>query len=323
MTGERLLELLAETVRRSVLIGSLENGIIAGLDLEGRLFAVHKNKVLNRVLPSSIYGRCSRAAFLNPGGDALWPAPEGTYFGYEYSTGSWRVPPAITGADWQIDSTSEDDSNLSSPDPDTRTLCAEIDLVNNRGIGIPCLFRRKICIENPSASGFTQKVIESIEYIGSRTIEEGEFLLAPWSLCQFDIEPESEIRFPLPKENDLWDLYASSEKQRRRERELCIVDPQTPQRFQLGLGASVPWIEYRCGSRFKVRRSVLDLSSDPRLIDIADSDPGELPSSAGTKLSCYCDPSGFMEIEGCGSSPKKLVPGTIASVCITTEYTIL
>lgn len=313
MTGEDLLALLEKTSRRSFLIGSLENGIIAGLDLEGRLFAVHDNKVLNRVLPSAIEGRCSREAFLNPGGDALWPAPEGTCFGYEYSTGSWRVPPAITGAVWLVDPVSDHEN--------TRTLCAEIDLINNRGLGIPCLFRRQISVEKPSSSGFIQNVIESIEYIGSKSRDEGDFLLAPWSLCQFDIEPGSEIRFPYPKDGDLWDLYTSSEKQRRCSGDYCLVDPHTSERFQLGLGSGVPWIEYRCGNRFTVRRSVHDLS-DPNLIDIADADPADFPASVGTKLSCYCDPSGFMEIEGCGSSPRKLTPGVFTSVRILTEYTL-
>ncbi len=312
MTGEQFIDLMTKNCRRTYLIGSLENGLIAGLDLEGRLFAVHDNQVLNRVVVSAVEGRCNMTAFLNPGGDTLWPAPEGTCFGYEYGTGSWRVPPAITGAVWEI----------AEQDAGACTMRAEIDLINNRGLGLPCLFQRAIAVE-PTSAGFVQKVVETIKYLGTQVIPEGQFILAPWSLCQFDSGPGSEIRFPWPANGDLWDLYASSEKQRRREGSFCVVDPSTPERFQLGLGASVPWIEYRFQNRFKVKRSVRDLADEPNLIDIADADPKELPSEVGTNLSCYCDPSGFMEIEGCGSSLRKLTPGSSISACISTEYTIL
>ena len=40
MTGTELLELLHKSKRRSHVIGTPENGIIVGLDIEGRLFTV-------------------------------------------------------------------------------------------------------------------------------------------------------------------------------------------------------------------------------------------------------------------------------------------
>ena len=81
MTGEELLDLMHKSHRRVHVIGTAEDGIIAGLDLEGRLFAVIGGRVLNRVVPSSILNRSNKEVYLNPGGDALWPAPEGTCFG--------------------------------------------------------------------------------------------------------------------------------------------------------------------------------------------------------------------------------------------------
>ncbi len=136
MTGQELIDLMGQAKRRVHIIGSPENGIITALDLEGRLFAVLNGRVLNRVVPSAILNRSNKTAFLNPGGDALWPAPEGSFYGYEYGTGNWRVPPAITGAVW----------NVVEQSGNRAVIRAEIDLVNNRQLGIPREFERHIKI---------------------------------------------------------------------------------------------------------------------------------------------------------------------------------
>ena len=102
MGGQELINLLHQAHRRSHVIGNVENGMIAALDIEGRMFAVLGGRVLNRVIPSSIINRSNKSSHLNPGGDALWPAPEGTCFGYQYNTGKWRVPPSVTGASWEV-----------------------------------------------------------------------------------------------------------------------------------------------------------------------------------------------------------------------------
>ena len=98
MNGTELSALFEKGGKRCHVIGSVENGVIAGLDLEGRLFTVMHGTVMNKVNPAAILGITSRSAYLNPGGDGLWPAPEGTRFGYEYPTGAWRVPPGLSGA---------------------------------------------------------------------------------------------------------------------------------------------------------------------------------------------------------------------------------
>ncbi len=107
MTANDLIKLMHQSHRRIHVTGTPENGIIVALDLEGRLFAAVNGIILNRVVPTAIINRSNKNAFLNPGGDALWPAPEGTCFGYEYGTGRWRVPPSITGAVWEVVEQSE------------------------------------------------------------------------------------------------------------------------------------------------------------------------------------------------------------------------
>ena len=311
MTSEELLGLMNRAHRRTHIIGNQDNGIIAALDLEGRLFTILNGRVLNRVVPSSIINRSNKTSYLNPGGDALWPAPEGTCFGYEYGTGIWRVPPAITGAVWEVVSYTADRA----------VIRAEIDLVNNRQVGIPCEFERHIKIEQRGNS-LIQNVTEIIRYIGKETLNNGEFLLAPWSLCQFDSGIGGKVIMPPPRDEDIWDIYDSSESQRYLDSDKYIVDTDTRKRFQLGLSSRVPWIEYNFGDQLKVRRCSDNLPPGQFYIDIADSPPAQLPSQRGVKFSVYCDSSGFMEIEACGGCPVNLEPGTELSVNIITEYEV-
>lgn len=121
MTARELMNLFARSGRRTHLAGTEENGVVVALDMEGRLFTVVNGRVVSKVDPSAILSRSSKREFQNPGGDALWPAPEGTCFGYEYSSKAWRVPPSIYGAEW----------NVVSQDTDACVVRAEIDLINN------------------------------------------------------------------------------------------------------------------------------------------------------------------------------------------------
>jgi hypothetical protein len=311
MTGNTLINLMHKSHRRVHVTGTAENGVIAALDLEGRLFAVVNGRVLNRVVPSAILNRSNRYVYHNPGGDALWPAPEGTCYGYEYGTGQWRVPPAITGAVWEVIEQSENKS----------VIRAEIDLVNNRQLGIPCEFERHIEIEL-SKKSLVQHVTEIIRYMGSRTLDKGEFSLAPWSLCQFGSGQGCSVYMPPTSAGDICDMYGSSLSQRGISGNRYVVNTKTDFRFQLGLGENVPWIEFISGSDFRVKRYAGTLPPGQKYIDIADTTAEQLPSDFGVKLSIYCDPSGFMEIEACGGCTDTLSPGTELSVKVTTEYVV-
>ncbi len=309
MTGNALIDLMQQSHRRVHIVGTKENGILAALDLEGRLFAVVNDRVINRVVPSAILNRSNKTSYLNPGGDALWPAPEGTCFGYEYCTGTWRVPPSVTGAVWEVVSYS----------PESAFIKAEIDLVNNLQQGIPCEFERHIKISHEGNS-LIQNVTEIIRYIGNKSYQKGEFLLAPWSLCQFDSGKMGQVTMPIPHAEDIWDYYSKSESQRNLDGDLLVVNTYTQNRFQLGLSSNVPWIEYNFGGQVTARRYAGDLPGGQFYIDIADVPPEQLPSERGVKYSIYCDPSGFMEIEACGGCTENLEPGTELSVNIITEY---
>jgi hypothetical protein len=252
------------------------------------------------------------AGYLNPGGDGLWPAPEGTCVGYEYSSGSWRVPPGLTGARYIVQ---EAKGNFTK-------IRAEIDLINNKGIGIPAIFERSITVIKEDNS-LAVDVIESIEYIGVKSLKQSECLLAPWSLCQFESGENCEVVFSLSSDESVWDLYESSEKKRSCKNGLCHTKTDGGRRYQVGLSKDVPWIEYHNpAKKLKVRRSAMPLPEGQDYIDIADTPPTEKPSDKGVSLSVYSDPSFFMEIEAVGGCPKVLNPGDVMSVGVKTIYSV-
>ena len=312
MTGQELVSLFDQACRRSHVTGTKENGVIVALDLEGRLFTVVNDRVISKVNPSAILARSNKYRFQNPGGDALWPAPEGTCSGYEYATGFWRVPPSVTGAVWEV---------ISQP-VDACVIRAEIDLVNNAQLGIPCEFERHIHIEKKE-NRLRQEVREMIRYTGKRTLYQTEFSLAPWSLCQFDSSETGRVLLPVPPaKEDIWDMYGPSDGQRNIQGDVCVVRTATPERFQLALSKNIAWIAYENEGNYRVKRYILPLPDNQHHIDIADAPPDELSSGKGVSLSVYCDPSGFMEMEACGGCTDKLEPGTELYVNVITEFEV-
>ena len=86
-----------------------------------------------------------------------------------------------------------------------------------------------------------QKVTEVIRYIGKKTLLREEFLLAPWSLCQFDSGSGGKVMMHEPSPDDIWDLYSSSKSKRGMLDGMYLINTETDFRFQLGLSAKIPW----------------------------------------------------------------------------------
>ena len=137
MRAQHLLDLFAAHHKRAHLIGTLDAGVIAGLDLEGRLYVIRDGLVLNRVNTAAVADISGPTSYLNPGGDGLWPAPEGTRCGYHYATGAWRVSPALTGARYLVDAVTATSA----------VLRADLDLVNAEGLGVPVRAERAVVIK--------------------------------------------------------------------------------------------------------------------------------------------------------------------------------
>ena len=311
MNASEVLASFKKAGKRVHLVGTAENGVIVALDMEGRLFTVLDGEILNRVNPAAISGHSVMHDYLNPGGDGLWPAPEGTTLGYQYATGSWRVSPGLRMARYQI---------LEAGD-NTVSIGCEIDLINSLGIGIPVFFERKIQIEYGEKS-LISKVRESITYLGNKTLTNEECMIVPWTLCQFDCRIGCEVVFPCTDKSAVWDLYEESSDVRRIWKDgFCHTQTDGSQRYQIGMDGRVPWIEFRNPGRgLTVRRHAGPLQTGHAYIDISDARPDVKPSGAGVRYSVYSDANDFMEIEAVGGCPKTLFPGAVSSLEVTTEF---
>jgi len=311
MKFQELIQLFEKGKKRWHLVGKETAGVVAGLDLEGRLFAVLNGEVLNRVNPDAFLGQSNKEEYLNPGGDGFWPAPEGTCFGYQYGTGTWRVPPGISGARYRV----------TQSEKNKATIQAEIDLINAQGLGLPTAFERCIRV-TAEENGLVITTTERIEYLGSRSLNQEEALLAPWTLAQFDSGPGCEAIFPIVDVSSIWDLYEPSDQQRSLQGQFWHTKTDGSQRYQIGLDEQVDWIEYLDpGKGLRVRRTAEKLPPELSYIDIADKPPEEKPSAKGIRYSVYSDPSLFMELEVAGGCPEKIVPGQVLELTVTTRCT--
>lgn len=312
MKARQLLKALVKAGRRAHLVGDLDAGVIAALDLEGRWFAVLEGEVLNRVNPDALSGQSTRGRYLNPGGDGLWPAPEGTTVGYQYATGAWRVPPGLSAARYLVTAAAAGQA----------TIAAEVDLVNNRGLGVPTIFKREISVTT-GPRWLEVRVVESITYIGRAVLRRADCLLAPWTLCQFDCGPECEVLFPCPRKASVWDLYEEpSDGQRTWSGPECRTRTDGSQRYQIAIDARTPWIEFRDPRRgLVVRREAGPLPAGQSSIDIRDAAPIVPPGKKGVRYSVYSDTARFMEIEAAGGCPAVIRPNTEMRLTVNTRFT--
>ncbi len=311
MEAKRILKAFAQAGKRVQVVGDLRAGVIIALDLEGRLFTVLDGEVLNRVNFDAIAGQSTRQTYLNPGGDGLWPAPEGTSRGYQYSTGAWRVTPGLRAARYLVAQATKYSAEV----------VAEVDLINAQGLGIPTLFKRQITM-TPGRRCATLRTVESITYIGHAPIRRADSLLAPWTLCQFDSGPGCEVVFPCTDKAAVWDLYDDpSDGQRQCRGRFCRTITDSSQRYQIAIGAEVPWIEFRDPRRgLVVRRTAGQLPAGQSYIDIRDAAPDVAPTQKGVRYSVYSDTAGFMEIEAVGGCPTVIQPKTDLSLEVTTRF---
>lgn len=311
MTAKELIDTFERAGKRVHLVGTLKAGVLMALDLEGRLFTMLDGKVMNRVNPHAIMGQSTRYGYLNPGGDGLWPAPEGTCMGYNYASGVWRVSPGLSGARYQVTAT----ENLGA------TIEAEIDLINSLGIGIPTIFSRTTQI-NPGKNSVTLITEESIQYIGKKTLDNKNCLIAPWSLCQFDCGHGCDVTFPCCSTEDVWDMYPEKiGPLGTLTNGIYKAVANGTLRYQIAMSDRVPWIELNLQDRqITVHRQAEDIPADQHYIDISDSDPTLSPDSRGIRYSVYSDKANFMEIEAAGGTPSLLKPGTRMSMKVLTKF---
>jgi hypothetical protein len=301
-----LVELCERTHRRYHVLGNEAFAVLAALVVEGRLFAARDGELLHLVRTGAFLGTCTRETYLNPGGDGLWPAPEGSRLGYEYATGSWRVPPGLTGARYAV----LDATNTSM------VIRAEIDLITSEGLGVPTAFERHVRL-----AGTAMVVTEVIEYLGPRELPADRCRLAPWSLAQFHGGAGCVARFPAVGTDAVRDLYDPSDHLRSRDGDCLQTATDGSARYQIGLSPDIPWVEMRDPNRgLRIRRTAEPLPLGQTHIDIADLPPDQDLTGAPVHLSVYSDTSGFLELEVAGGCPDVLRPGDRLAVTARTEF---
>ena len=308
MSIEKLFSICKENGRRPSMISSGNSAVVAALSMEGRLFYAHAGEMTSLFRKEAAENISnSKNGFFNPGGDGLWPAPEGTRFGYEYSTGSWRVPAAMSGAQYEV----------IEQTADSFTIAAEIDLVNNQLLGIPCRFIRQSKVRETADGTTVIEQYDAIEYIGSRELNRSEFLLAPWSLSQFFVDDKTVASFGTVP-GGVRDLYAPSKDLLTVKGDVTEMVHDKVNRIQLALPEASKFVQlYMPDKNLIVTRSAAPLPEDQEAVDIADAAPDADPAGA-VRFSIYNDPSGFMELEAVGGCVKeKLVPGMVLGVNIT------
>ena len=314
MSIERVFNICQDNDRRPIVIADGNSAVVAALGMEGRLFYAHNGEMASLFRPEAAENISNqRNGFFNPGGDGLWPAPEGTCFGYEYSTGSWRVPASLSNAQYEV----------IALESDYFEIAEDIDLVNNQLLGIPCRFTRKCKVHEEADNTTVIEQFDAIEYIGSRELDRSEFLLAPWSLSQFFVDDKTIARFgSIP--GTVRDLYAPSQELLTVKGEVTEMVHDKNNRIQLALPEECRFVELLCPEKnLCITRTSAPLSEGLEAVDIADAPVDTVPAGA-VRFSIYNDPSGFMELEVAGGCVKeKLTPGTVLGVNICNKIKTL
>ena len=233
MRLEAFLDLCRRCGRRPAVIQAGDSAVAATCGMEGRLFHARGGELVSLFRPEAAEKISSaKNGYFNPGGDGLWPAPEGTTSGYEYATGAWRVPSGVVGAQYEI----------AEQGADHFAITAEIDLINNRQLGLPCRFTRRARVRETSDGTTVIEQFDAIEYLGGRVLRHGEFLLAPWSLSQFAVNARSQARFGDPGA-PVRDLYMPSGKLLSRDGDTMIMKHDRDNRIQLALPEKSSFVE--------------------------------------------------------------------------------
>jgi hypothetical protein len=174
----------------------------------------------------------------------------------------------------------------------------------------------------PGRRSITLRTVESITYIGQAPLRRTDCLLAPWTLCQFDSGPECAVVFPCTRKAAVWDLYDDpSDAQREWRGSLCRTATDGSQRYQIAIGAEVPWIEFRDPRRgLVVRRMAGPPPAGQSYIDIRDAASDVAPARKGVRYSVYSDTDNFMEIEAVGGCPAVIRPNVEMSLEVNTRF---
>ena len=215
------------------------------------------------------------------------------------------MPAAIISAQYDVVSQSAD----------SLEIAAEIDLVNNQQLGIPCRFIRKVQVKELDNAAVIEQY-DAIEYMGCCELAAGTFSIAPWSLSQFTVDKKTIARFGDPG-TPVRDLYQPSKELLSSDGKIVTMKHDDKNRIQLALPEKSSFVELLVPDKnLQITRTSAPLAENLHPVDIADFPPDADPGDP-VRYSIYNDPSGFMELETVGGCTDDLVPGTVLGVNMT------
>ncbi len=260
-------------------------------ELQGRIFAELNGRLLHR-LDVALAANPSPAEFNNLGGNSLWPAPEGGPFAFNYPPdgGAWYVQEGIN-------------SVPSRPLADVFGVQKDIRLVNRKGVEGELYHRRVVTpVETEHARKYGLKGL-AYRVEDSLTLREplSDFLVAAWSLEQFELTPKTFAFGKLAQPRLHGDFYSDP---------MLYIDWATngcfrfrfeaQERLQVALpetagpeyvGAFVP------ENNLLIIRKICDCDTGVR-IDIADNDQPRGPFAERDAYSIFYGPDAhFFELE--------------------------
>ena len=287
--------------------------VLLAAALQGRIFAAMDGELLHRLdVPLAEH---PSDGFNNLGGNSLWPAPEGGDFAFNYPAdgGPWRVQDGINAVPSEMQ-------------PDGRGMFREISLENRKGAVVTVLHRRAIGM---TGCGFGGKYgVEGLVYSASDSLEllrplpASEFLMAAWSLEQFDLSPGAfgfgTAEFPGKAVNT--DFYGDPGANLRWAGNTFTFRLAGPERLQIGISEqAAPGVigAYVPEKDLAIVRRITKADAGTR-IDFADNDQPNGVYAADDQYSIfYGADANFFEVETL--APVRIVGGMTLGSRMETE----
>lgn len=289
--------------------------------MAGRIFCQWRGELVHRLDGASLQNP-STTEYNNYGGNALWPAPEGGQFAFNYGAGSdaWVVQEGIASAVPSIERQGDDSALIRK----------SIHLANRKGLTLHVDYIRELRVHEPELSagryaieGMAYSTVDTFVPLGDYDAD--DVLLAPWSLEQFPgaegIIAFGKLSQTSPELN--LDFYSDPSARIVRTEGQFTFALGGEQRHQIGIPvATGPTLL----GALDPHRGYLFLRSCAaqagRYFNIADNDQKDGPFSAADLYSIFNGGElGFFELETIGA--MQVEDGPLAKSSLHSETVIL
>jgi hypothetical protein len=289
--------------------------------MAGRIFCQWRGELVHRLDDTALRSP-STTAYNNYGGNALWPAPEGGRFAFNYGPDSdaWIVQESIASAEVSIERHGDDGARLRK----------SIHLINHKGLMLHLDYIRQLQVHQPvlprgryALEGMAYSTVDTLAPLGDYDAD--DVLLAPWSLEQFPgadgITAFGKLAHRAPELN--LDFYTDPSARLVRTEGQFTFALGGHERQQIGVPvATGPTLL----GALDPHRGFLLLRTSPaqegRYFNIADNEQKNGPYSAADLYSVFNGGElGFFELETIGA--MQVEDGKLAKCSLHSETVIL